>query len=161
MSTTYPEDEKVLRAELRDERSVDMRTTEGALEWMQCHTNPPCCALVHAIVRSMVEAVQQPEQKERILSDAVLLTNVAMLGALPSALAKKHSNIFSVEEMEDVAVLYTQVLKHLAAFDEKYEQTGILDPLFFHNKLVADITRWSHIPLFVKAMMPNGFAALA
>jgi hypothetical protein len=61
MSTRQAEYEKVLRAELPDGRSVDMRTTEGALEWMQCHTNPPCCTIVLEICRSMLQAVQQPE----------------------------------------------------------------------------------------------------
>jgi hypothetical protein len=130
MSTRQPEDEKVLRAELPDGRSVDMRTTEGAFEWMQCHTNPPCCIIVQKICRSMAQALQQPQNQERILSDIVLLTHVATLGALPSALAEKHSDIFKVEEIEDVAALYTQILEHLAASDEKWKQTGILD-LFF------------------------------
>jgi hypothetical protein len=161
MSTRQPAHEKVLRAELADGRSVNMRTTEGALEWMQCHTNPPCCKIVEEIFNSMLQALEQPEQKQRILSDIVLLTHVAMLGALPIALAKKHSSIFQVEDIEHVAALYTQILKHLEAFDERWRQTGILDGLFFFNQLVLDITRWSHIPLFVKAMMPDGFAALA
>ncbi len=82
----------------------------------------------------MVQALKQPENQERILSDIALLTHVAMLGALPSALAEKHSDIFKVEEIEDVAALYTHILEHLAASDEKWKQTGVLDGFFSQSR---------------------------
>ncbi len=61
-------------------------------------------------------------------------THVAMVGALASALAEQHSDIFKVEEIEDVAALYTHILGHLAASDEKWKQTGVLVGFFSQSR---------------------------
>jgi hypothetical protein len=87
------------------------------------------------------------------------MCNIAMLHALPRALAEMHSHKFSLKEIQDVVALYVQVLEHLAASDE-WKQTGVLRELF-HQELVGSIVPWSHFALFVKTMMPNGFTALA
>jgi hypothetical protein len=146
-------------AELPCGRTANVCTADGALEWLQYYTIPnPCCRIVQEIRRIMTQVQQQPEQQGTTPNEA-LMSNIAILGALPCALAETHSHKISLKEIQDVVALYTHVLEHLAASNE-WKQTGVVHDLF-HRELVESIIPWSRMPLFVKAMMPNGFAALA
>jgi hypothetical protein len=143
-------------------RTVNLCTTEGALEWLQCTLPNPCCDIVQQIRSSMLQEQHQPQQQreETLSNEDYLMAIIAMLGALPRALAETHSYKFSLEEIQDTVALYVQVLEELAASDDKWKQTGVLHELF-HQELIGSIIPWSHMALFVKAMMPHGFAALA
>jgi hypothetical protein len=148
----------VLWAELPCGRTVDIRTAEGALEWLSYEMPNPCCGIVQDIRRLMTQLQQQPQQQGTLLNET-LMSYIAMLIALPHALAKTHSHKFSLKEIQDVVALYVQVLEQLAASDQ-WKQTGVLREVF-HRELVGSIVPWSYMALFVKTMMPNGFTALA